>query len=90
MTSLASFSDAIGIIGVSFVLTAFFLLNTNKLTALMLRYQLLNFFGSWMILFSLLYHWNLASVLIEIAWISISMIGIVRALSAKKMTPQYS
>lgn len=85
LSNLANFSDAIGIVGVTFVLSAFFLLNTNKLTALMLRYQLLNFFGSWMILYSLLFHWNLASVLIEIAWISISLIGIVRAINAKRM-----
>lgn len=86
LQTMENFSNVIGIIGVCFVLIAFFLLNTHKLTPKQIRYQLLNFFGSWLILFSLLYHWNLSSVIIEIAWITISLIGIFKALKFKKTT----
>ena len=77
--------DIIGIIGVSMVLVAYFLLNTHKLKVFDLRYQLLNFIGSWMILLSLFYSWNLASVVIEIAWIMISVIGISKSLKARNL-----
>jgi hypothetical protein len=80
ITFLSSISDAIGIIGVILLLMAFFLLNTNKLLPAHLSYQALNFVGAGFILFSLLFQWNLPAVLIEIAWMLISLIGIVRSL----------
>lgn len=81
---LAQSSNAVGICGVVFLLTAFYLLSTSRLTAHHLQYQALNLTGAVLILFSLLFHWNTASVLIEIAWISISLIGIVRTLRQRK------
>jgi len=75
--------DIIGMIGVIMVLVGFFLLNIHKVKVLDMRYQMLNFIGSWLILFSLFYSWNLASVLIEIAWILISMLGIYRTIKEK-------
>jgi hypothetical protein len=72
-------SNTIGIIGVILVLIAYYLLNTDKINALDMRYLLLNLIGSVLILVSLMFHWNLSSVIIEIAWIAISLIGIYRA-----------
>jgi len=80
MQYLSLFSNYVGIFGVLLTLIAYYLLNINKLVPSSLQYLLLNFFGSWLILFSLMFHWNLSSVIIEIAWISISMIGLYRAL----------
>ena len=71
-------SDTVGIIGVILVLLAYFLINTNKMTSLNLSYQLLNLTGASLILFSLIFHFNLASVFIEVSWIAISLIGIYR------------
>ncbi len=71
-------SDGVGIIGVVLLLIAYYLLSTNKMSAQELNYQLLNFIGAVLILFSLFFHWNTASVLIETAWIIISLIGIYR------------
>jgi hypothetical protein len=73
-----SYADIIGMIGVVMVLSAYYFLNMNRFNSLDLRYLLMNFFGSWLILFSLLFTWNTASVIIEIAWILISMIGLYR------------
>ena len=76
---LAKLSNGIGLVGVVMVLIAYYLLNTDKISALNMRYLLLNLVGSILILISLMFHWNLSSVIIEIAWISISLIGIFRA-----------
>ncbi len=74
------FSNHVGIVGVILTLLAFYLINMNKVTSKSLSYQWLNLVGSILLLYSLLFHWNLASVLIEIAWISISLLGLYRAL----------
>lgn len=78
-------ADAVGIIGVILVLIAYYLLNTNRIFALNMSYQLLNFFGALMILFSLFYEWNIASFLVESAWTIISLVGIYRAYSVYKI-----
>lgn len=85
---LAASSNFIGIFGVLLTLIAYYFLNINKLSANSLSYLFLNFFGSWLILFSLMFHWNLSSVIIEIAWISISLIGLVRAYRSLKIKTQ--
>ncbi len=50
-----------------------------------MTYQIMNLTGSVFLLFSLFFHWNLSSVVIEIAWIMISSIGIFRVLKARKL-----
>ena len=79
-------SDYVGISGVSIILLAYFMLSTGKWPSDSIVYQFLNFLGAWLILFSLYFHWNLSSVIIEIAWIMISIIGMTRSFSpAKKL-----
>lgn len=73
-------ADIVGIVGVFFVLLAYYLLTTNRLSASHLPYQLFNFFGALLILFSLMFTWNTASVIVEAAWVLISMVGIYRAM----------
>ncbi len=75
---LLKISDPIGIIGVILILIAYYLLSVGRWVADSFIYQFLNFIGAWMILFSLYFHWNTASVLIEVAWIVISLIGMYR------------
>lgn len=84
MYDMSQISDMVGLAGVVLLLVSYFLLNAGKLSSLNITYQLMNFFSSWLILFSLWYHWNTASVLIEIAWILISVLGMKRALAAKR------
>ncbi len=81
--TLTSFPDMVGIIGVIFTLIAYYYINIGKWTSDDLAYVLLNLFGSCFLMFSLCFTWNLASALIEIAWISISLIGLYRYLSPK-------
>lgn len=81
---LAKISDPVGILGVILLLVAYCLLSTNKMSPHSITYQVLNFVGAALILFSLLFHWNTASVLIEIAWMIISVIGLYRIIRTRE------
>jgi hypothetical protein len=72
------FSDVIGIIGVGLVVSSFFLLQAEKFTPSSWGYLLFNLFGAMMLLFSLFHTWNLASVIIECLWLSITTYGIIK------------
>ncbi len=72
--------NVIGIIGVVFVLLAYLLLQIDKLQQDSITYSALNLVGSVFILISLYYTWNLASGIIEIAWLLISLFGISKAI----------
>ena len=73
-------ADTVGIFGVIVLLIAYYLLSIDKLSSQTFKYQLANLFGALCILFSLMFNWNTASVMIEAAWVAISLIGIVRIL----------
>jgi hypothetical protein len=77
-------SDAVGIVGVGLVIISYFLIQLEKIKINSSFYVYSNFFGSIMLLFSLLYHWNLASVVIEILWLVISIYGIIKFKILKK------
>lgn len=77
---LRAISNLVGIVGVVCILISYFLINTNRLSYNSLIYLSLNFIGAWLILFSLFFHWNLSSVIIELAWITISGIGFYRLI----------
>lgn len=73
-------SNPIGMVGVFLILVSYLLLSTGRWRANTIRFQFLNFLGAILILYSLFFHWNLSSVVIEIAWIIISLVGIYRIL----------
>lgn len=81
---LEKLSNPVGLFGVGIILIAYFLLSVGRWSADSIKFQLINFFGAWLILFSLYFHWNLASVVIEIAWAIISLIGIFRIYKKKR------
>lgn len=70
--------DAIGIIGVTIILIVYYLLQVERLRSDDLVYSVTNLIGALLIVVSLRYQFNLASFVIEIFWIAISIIGIVR------------
>jgi hypothetical protein len=72
--------NTIGIIGVVMVLVAYLLLQIDKLPQGSITFSLLNFVGSIFILVSLYFTWNLASGIIEIAWLIISLFGLIKAI----------
>ena len=73
-------SDYIGLTGVGCILTAYALLQLDKLAADTLRYLGLNAFGAMLVLIALTITFNLASFVIEICWLTISLFGIVKVL----------
>ena len=81
---MSELSNYVGILGVALVLAAYFFLTSKVLLSTSLAYSLLNLIGACLILVSLFYHWNLSSVIIEIAWISISLAGLYKYYSAAK------
>lgn len=72
--------DAVGLIGAALLMVAYLLLQINKLQSNGLAYSLLNAIGALLIVFSLLVNFNLAAFLIEVFWVLISLIGIIRYL----------
>tara|TARA_B100000989_G_scaffold283364_1_gene249224 strand:+ start:301 stop:564 length:264 start_codon:yes stop_codon:yes gene_type:complete len=69
-----------GISGVVLVLLAYFLISAEKVTGQSLLYHLLNLVGAILILISLMVFWNLASFIIEVVWIAISLYGIAKII----------
>jgi len=74
------FPDLLGLLGVSLILGSYLLLQLGKCDAESLRFSIANFTGSTLLLISLCFSWNLASVVIEIAWMFISVYGIFKCL----------
>lgn len=70
--------DALGLVGVACILLIYFLTQTGRLAPEHLVYSLGNLLGSSLILFSLFFDWNLASVVVEAAWAAISLYGVAR------------
>lgn len=80
---LYKIADPVGLIGVILLLIAYFFLSTGRWAANSLIYQMYNLMGAVLILYSLCFHWNLSSFVIEVAWVMISLIGIARIKSQK-------
>ena len=75
--------DFIGLTGVSIIVTTYFLLQIHKLSSTDIKFSVLNIIGSLLILYSLLFNWNLPSVIIESFWILISLIGVYKYFKSK-------
>lgn len=76
---LYPYANPIGIVGVAIILLAYMLLQLHRMSAHSLAYTTVNAVGSVLILISLYYHMNIASLIIEIAWLAISLYGMWRA-----------
>jgi hypothetical protein len=76
--------NIVGILGVTGVLLAYFLLQIKKIEVDGFFYSFLNALGAIGILYSLYYDWNLSSAVIQCVWILISFYGIYKAFTDKK------
>lgn len=76
---IAAIYNTVGIAGDILIIGAYFLLQLEKVSATKLPYLLLNLFGTLFIIFSLIFVWNLAAFIAEIAWMLISIFGIWKA-----------
>lgn len=78
MTITFYWPTIVGLIGMIVVLLAYFLLQARKLHGNGMIYLLMNALGSAAIIVSLIYRPNLPSLVLEIAWLAISIYGLVR------------
>lgn len=81
-------SNFVGIIGVILILAAFFFSQLKHVSVDSVLYLMSNLLGSILITYSLYFHWNLASFLIELAWCSISIMGLIRVYRKTKISAQ--
>jgi len=79
--------DVAGNIGVVLILVTYLLLQLGKIRSEALSYSLCNAIGAGLILLSLYYEFNLSAFFVEVFWVLISLIGIIKALG-KKRTPK--
>ena len=78
-----SFADYVGMAGVVITLIAYLGISTGKISSDTVKYQGLNCIAGLMLLFSLYFHWNTPTVIMESLWVLISVIGLVRILIMK-------
>ena len=78
--------DFVGTTGVVIILVTYFLLQTERLSSTEVIYSLLNLIGATLIAISLLYDFNVSAFIIEIAWMAISVYGIIRSARNKDET----
>ncbi|MEZ5424695.1 MAG: hypothetical protein R2747_00395 [Pyrinomonadaceae bacterium] len=78
-----TFYDLIGSIGVAAIILAYALLQTERIRSESLIYSALNGLGAGLIVFSLLYSFNLAAFIVESLWVLISLYGIGKNLSRR-------
>ena len=74
-----SLPDAVGLVGVVLILLAYAGVQSGRLPAADWRFSAVNGLGAALILVSLAFAFNLASFVIEIAWLAISLWGLWRA-----------
>lgn len=78
MISLDVAANIIGMMGTSIVVGTYFLLQMGKMDSQTLSFNLLNLLGATLLMLSLLVHFNLASMVIEVFWILASLVGLWR------------
>ena len=74
---MLQFHDLVGALGACAILITYFLLQVNKIQAQSMLYSQLNLAGSSMIVYSLFFDFNLSAMLVEGAWMVISVVGAV-------------
>ncbi|WP_159679407.1 hypothetical protein [Luteimonas sp. 9C] len=72
-----------GIVGACLVVLAYFLLQVTRFSGAGLPYLLLNLFGAIGMAVSLYGTFSMSVMIMQLAWIAISLFGIVRALGAR-------
>lgn len=76
--------DFVGNIGVALILFTYLALQLDRVNAKGLAYSLLNGVGALFILISLHYAFNMSAVIIEAAWLLISIFGVFLYFRSKR------
>lgn len=70
--------DLIGVAGFVFYMLAYGLLQLGRISGRSYTYTVMNMIAASLVLISLVHQFNLASLLIQLAWIAISIVGLIR------------
>ena len=81
-----SYYDFLGNIGVFLIILSYLLLQLDKVKSSNLFYSVMNFLGALLVIISLLENFNMSALIIEVFWVIISIIGIVRYLVNRKFS----
>lgn len=73
--------EVVGVAGFLFYMLSYALLQLGKISGQCYTYTLLNMLAASLVLVSLFNQFNLASALIQISWIAISIVGVFRLWS---------
>ena len=76
--------DFVGTAGVTIILLAYFALQVERLDPQGFAYSAANFLGAALIAVSLVFEFNFSAMLIEICWMAISLIGILRIVRGRR------
>jgi hypothetical protein len=79
--------DLVGFIGVLLIVIAYLLLQLDKLPSSSPSYSLLNATGALLIIFSLIFKFNLSAFIVEAFWFLISLVGLTKWLLSRKNPP---
>jgi len=77
--------DLIGNAGVALIILAYLLLQLDRLSSTALTYSLMNALGAALVIISLYFDFNLSAFVIEAFWVVISLVGIARWWSRRRM-----
>lgn len=72
--------DLVGNLGVIIILVTYLAVQIDRIDVTGIRYSILNGIGAVMIIFSLMVEFNLSAIVMEFAWLLISIFGIARRL----------
>lgn len=82
--TLSNLFNVIGMLGTASFLLAYFMLQKDKWRYDGGEYLAANFFGAVCLIASLMWHWNLASFILECAWLTISGYGLLKWWKKRK------
>jgi len=76
--------DLAGFIGVLLIVSAYMLLQLDKLPSSSPSYSLMNAAGALLIIISLIFAFNLSAFIVEVFWFLISLLGLWRSLISRQ------
>ena len=79
-----SVHDVVGTIGVTAIVSAYLLLQLGRLHAASRAYSAINALGAGLVLWSLVFDFNLAAFLVEAFWLAISIFGFTRGMRVRR------
>tara|TARA_X000001036_G_scaffold46419_1_gene37145 strand:+ start:1802 stop:2053 length:252 start_codon:yes stop_codon:yes gene_type:complete len=78
--------DIIGLIGVALLISTYALLQFDRIDPKGFWYSFNNMIVAILVTVSLLYNWNLASMVIEVFWFSLSVYGVYKFYKVRNAT----